>query len=195
MKSKNTKFKRAKILIKVGMLVILAVYVAPPFSWGCRCDSENAKFENLAFSVLSIRTQLELYKIHHDGAYPTDITAQLTGKTDADGTLNASGAYGPYLHILPSNPYVDDAAQAARTTGSPGEGWDYAPATGAFLANEDAHPGHGDLQRRLREDSPLAWESPKVRAQRVEDRHPGHMPRWSSLGNGNGYIYTCCAGR
>jgi len=88
----------------------------------------------------SIRAQLELYKKHHNGAYPTDITAQLTKKTDADGTINASGAYGPYLREFPGNCYVEDPVEAVKTTGKFGEGWDYDPATGVFSINENVPP-------------------------------------------------------
>ena len=148
MNSKKTVFTIVKILMVVVMLGVLAVCVVPH---SCGCDSGNARFSNLATNLQSIRTQLELYKIHHGGAYPTDITAQLTSKTDADGTINASGAYGPYMQQFPANPYVIDPAnpyvidpvQAVKTTGAPGEGWDYDPATGVFRFNADAIEGHG----------------------------------------------------
>jgi type II secretory pathway pseudopilin PulG len=141
MNSKKTVFTIVKILIVVVMLGILGACVVPEFR--CCGNRSGAVLSNMTTNLQSIRAQLELYKKHHKGAYPTDITAQLTKKTDSDGTINASGAYGPYLYQFPANPYVRDPVQAVKTTGAPGEGWDYDPATGVFRFNADAIEGHG----------------------------------------------------
>jgi len=191
MNSKKTVFTIVATLIVVVMLGVLAVCVAPQFScgcgsFGCGCGSDDSRPSILMLDLRSIRTQLELYKIHHNGTYPSNITEGLTKKTDADGTINASGQYGPYLREFPRNRYVADPVEAVKTTGAPGEGWDYDPATGVFLANVGAHVGYGDLQLRL-ERYLLAWESARAAAERIADQHPGHMPRW----RGNGY---CCPG-
>ena len=137
MNSKKTVFAIVKVLIVAVILGILGACVIPEFH--CVCNSANAVLSNLTTNLQSIRAQLELYKKHHNGAYPANITDGLTKKTDIDGTINTSGAYGPYLRQFPANPYVDDPAKAVKTTGAPGEGWDYDPATGVFRANADAH--------------------------------------------------------
>jgi hypothetical protein len=84
---------------------------------------------------------LELYRMHHHGAYPADLTDGLTKKTDSNGTLNASGAYGPYMHIFPPNPFVDDPVKAVKTQGKSGEGWSYNSLTGVITPNTAGHEG------------------------------------------------------
>ena len=92
-------------------------------------------------NLQSIRAQLELYKMHHNESYPTNPNTQLTQMTDSDGTINPAGAYGPYLHLFPSNPFIDDPAKAVLTTGGAGEGWNYNAATGVILPNTAGHAG------------------------------------------------------
>lgn len=104
-------FTLVEILIVVIILGILAAIVIPQFT----SASEDAR-QNSAKSLLqTVRSQVELYKMQHGDQYPTsDGTAtgdwtnfsKLTGKTDADGTINAAGAYGPYLQQEPKNPWT-----------------------------------------------------------------------------------------
>ena len=138
MKRDKTAFTLVEILIVVVILGILAAIVIPQFT----SAAEDSKLSNLMSNLQSIRAQLELYKMHHNEVYPTNINTQLTSKTDSDGTINASGAYGPYLHIFPANPFVENAADAVKTGGGAGEGWSYNSTTGVILANTT---GHGSL--------------------------------------------------
>lgn len=107
--------------------------------WG---SADDEKLSNLTTNLQSIRAQLELYRLHHGGSYPANITDGLTRKTKSDGTVDASGAYGPYMCSFPANAFVDDPVEAVKTSGGPGEGWSYDPETGVFVANT---PGHEDL--------------------------------------------------
>jgi hypothetical protein len=90
-------------------------------------------------NLQAIRAQLELYKMHHNETYPTKLVEQLTQKTDSDGTLNPTGAYGPYLHLFPGNPFIDDPAKAKLSAGKEGEGWLYNSASGVITANTASH--------------------------------------------------------
>jgi general secretion pathway protein G len=135
MKHKQTAFTLVEILIVVVILGILAAIVIPQFT----SAAEDSKLSNLMSNLQAIRAQLELYKMHHNETYPTSINEQLTSKTDSDGTINASGAYGPYLHIFPINPFVDDPVEAVKTTGGSGEGWSYNSTTGVITANTTGH--------------------------------------------------------
>jgi general secretion pathway protein G len=140
MNSKKTKSTIVTILIVVVILGLLAVFI-PQTTTG----PHYSKRSHLTTNLQSIRAQLELYKLHHNGEYPTDITDGLTKKTDSDGTLNASGAYGPYMQHFPANPYAADPARATNTTsvaGAAGDGWFYNPRTGVLRANTT---GHGAL--------------------------------------------------
>ena len=138
MSHKNTAFTLIEILIVVMILAILAAIMVPQFTNA----TEESKMANLLSNLQSLRAQIELYKMHHNETYPTDINKQVTQKTDSDGTLNAAGAYGPYLHIFPANPFVDDPVKAVKTTGAAGEGWSYNSATGVIRPNT---AGHGNL--------------------------------------------------
>ena len=138
MNRNKTAFTLIEILIVVVILGILAAIVIPQFT----SASEDSKLSNLMSNLQSIRAQLELYKMHHNETYPTNINTQITSKTDSDGTVNASGAYGPYLHIFPANPFVDDPAEAVKTSGAAGEGWSYNATTGVIVPNT---AGHGNL--------------------------------------------------
>jgi len=131
-------FTLVEILIVVVILGILAAIIIPQFT----SAAEDSKLSNLTTNLQAVRAQLELYRMHHNKTYPTDVTAQLLGKTDTDGTVNASGIHGPYLYKFPANPFVDDSAEAVKTSGAAGEGWSYTAATGQFVANT---AGHGDL--------------------------------------------------
>jgi len=136
---RNDTFRPLDVLVIVILLGGLQVYRSQT-QW---CEpTSDAKLSNLTTNLQSIRAQLELYRLHHSNKYPTDIHAQLTGKTDADGKLNPAGAYGPYMQEFPANPFVGRASEAVKTSGAPGEGWSYDPATGLFLANTR---GHKDL--------------------------------------------------
>ncbi|MDP6633986.1 MAG: type II secretion system protein [Phycisphaerae bacterium] len=138
MNLKKTVFRIVHTLIVAVMLSILGYSLIS--QWGP--PVMDAKFSNLATNLQSIRTQLRLYKRDHNGKYPTDITAQLTGETDPDGTINPSGAYGPYFRQFPRNPFVDDPVEGVKTSGGSGEGWSYDSVTGMFRANT---AGHEDL--------------------------------------------------
>lgn len=137
MNRNKTAFTLVEILIVVVILGILAAIIIPQFT----SAAEDSKLSNLMSNLQSLRAQLELYKMHHNEAYPTNINTQLTGKTDSDGTINASGVYGPYLYIFPANPFVDDPVEGVKTGGGAGEGWDYNSTTGVFLANTAGHEG------------------------------------------------------
>jgi len=124
--------------VLIALLTIWVDRAVPEFN----CDGfSDAKLCNLTTNLQTIRAQLELYSMHHDEKYPTDITAQLTSRTDADGTISQSGAFGPYVQEFPANPYVDDQAKAANTSGEDA-GWCYTPGTGAFTANTVGHKGY-----------------------------------------------------
>jgi len=133
----NAAFTLVEILIVVVILGILAAIIIPQFT----SAAEDSKLSNLMSNLQAIRAQLELYKMHHNEAYPTNLNTQLIQKTDSDGTLNAAGAYGPYLHIFPANPFVDDPAKAILTGGAVGDGWAYNSATGVITANTVGHTG------------------------------------------------------
>ena len=131
-------FTLVEILIVVIILGILAAIVVPQFTEA----SSDAKLSNLTTNLQSVRAQLELYRLHHNGSYPpTDVTSALTKKTKSDGTVDAAGTYGPYMQQFPANPFIDVAADAVKTDGAAGSGWSYTAGTGVFIAATAAHTG------------------------------------------------------
>ncbi len=128
-------FTLVEILIVVVILGILAAIVVPQFT----SAAAESRDSSIKMNLNRIRQQLEIYKEHHDGNYPTlvDIEAQLTGASDVDGAplpLGTPGAFGPYIREVPLN-----ANSNGRVVGNGAVGasdWYYNENTGEFAAND-----------------------------------------------------------
>jgi prepilin-type N-terminal cleavage/methylation domain-containing protein len=138
---KRRGYSLVEILIVVIILAILAAIVIPKFSDA----SDEARTASLAKDLQTLRTQIEVFKGHHDGITPgqggLDIVAQFTGKTDDSGAVVATGKHGPYMLIFPTNPWTDKATVESGT-GAPGggdHGWYYNTDTGRIYPDDDAH--------------------------------------------------------
>ena len=141
-------FTLVEILIVVVILGILAAIVIPQFTNA----SETAKASSLVSQLQTIRSQLELYQVQHNGNYPdlsavptggTTVWDLLTETTDVDGLLTGTD-FGPYLQKPPANPFITSTGGAnigvnAVTTGDApaytAVGWAYSSATGEIKAN------------------------------------------------------------
>jgi len=166
MSSRNRKqqgFTLVEILIVVVILGILAAIVIPQFTNA----SEAARASNLVSQLQSIRSQLELYQLQHNGGYPpvtgmdgtTDPNGfcfdNLLNPTNQAGTIvlaTAPGALGPYMQKAPVNPFTANAAAAgapvtgqvvlaaaaALPVGTAASGWVYNAATGEIRASINA---------------------------------------------------------
>jgi len=137
MRTDKKGFTLVEVMWVIMFLGLLAGIIVPQFA-----DANgDAKMANLMKNLQSVRAQLELYRLQHNNAYPTDITTQLTSKTDDDGTIDPAGALGPYMRFFPDNKFIDDPAKAGATAGAAGDGWNYDSATGILLANSAGHSG------------------------------------------------------
>ena len=133
-------FTLIEVLIVVVIMAVLAATITPQFS----SSTQDAKDSQLDFNVHTMRSQIELYKVHHLGNYPA-ITGndlpQLTSATNASGETGAAGPsypYGPYVDSeLPNNPFNDLNTVAAGTggAGDGGSGWQYDATTGGIWPN------------------------------------------------------------
>jgi general secretion pathway protein G len=135
-------FTLVEILIVVVILGILAAIVIPQFT----SASESAKGSSLVTQLQSIRSQLELYQLQHNGAYPPAGSMggfeNLINVTAADHAAPGAGEspFGPYMQKAPLNPFTADAngrvvaAQAAALTPAADSGWVYNEATGEIRA-------------------------------------------------------------
>ena len=141
---KRNGFTLVEILIVVVILGILAAIVIPQFS----SASDDAKVSTLVSDLQTIRSQIQLYKLQHNGSF-VGLTADgaafasaMTGYTKIDGTTGTAGAagvYGPYLQSMPKNPFNDSATVTLNgTPGSGGltSGWMFNTTTGAFNADD-----------------------------------------------------------
>lgn len=139
-KRPRNAFTLIEVLIVVVIMAVLAATIIPQFS----SSTKDAKDSSLKFNMHTLRSQIELYKVHHLGDYPTitdDSLPQLTGKTNVKGEIGTGTGYpyGPYLDgELPTNPFNDSNAVAAGTgTGevAGGAGWQYDASTGGIWPN------------------------------------------------------------
>lgn len=138
-------FTLVEILIVVVILGILAAIVIPQFT----SASESAKASSLVTQLQTIRSQLELYQLQHNGAYPgvdasnafvssADFWADLTGETNIDGTVATAAStkvYGPYLQKEITNPFTDSEVIVSSTTSPLPDTGGGAAATNGFIYN------------------------------------------------------------
>ncbi len=146
-RDRRSAFTLIEVLIVVVIMAVLAATIIPQFS----SSTKDAKVSSLKFNMHTLRSQIELYKVHHLGDYPAVTDAalpQLTGATDVDGKTGTSGTdypYGPYVdNDLPANPFDGknavtavslSGAKPTAASGSDG-GWQYDVATGAIWPND-----------------------------------------------------------
>ena len=127
-------FTLVEILIVVVILGILAAIVIPQFTNA----SESAKGSSLLTQLQTIRSQLQLYQIQHNGVFPIAMVDgaadfawdQMTQYTDVDGNVQATPddtfEFGPYLQQVPKNPFVAGTTAASH--------WTYDPVLGTITA-------------------------------------------------------------
>jgi type II secretion system protein G len=137
---RRTAFTLIEVLIVVVIMAILAAVILPQFT----DSTKDAKLGTARFNIQALRSQIELYRSHHNGAIPSGTLAELLGNTNISGTIGtgANYPYGPYLKQIPTNPFNDSAAisvitndppQASDATGS--GGWLFNTSTGGIWIN------------------------------------------------------------
>jgi len=132
-KMHKSAFTLVEVLIVVVIMAVLAATIIPQFS----DSTKDAKVSSLEFNLHTLRSQIQLYKSQHDGEVPSGTLAELLDKTDSKGTISASGAYGPYVAEIPTNPFNDSNSVKAITNSpaqaadvSTTDGWLYNATTG-----------------------------------------------------------------
>lgn len=144
MKSANrrTGFTLIEILIVVIIMALLAATIIPQFSQ----STTDAQDSTLRFNLHTIRSQLELYKMHHLNQYPelAEFERQMTEKTNVNGLAGPDPIYGPYIQgDIPMNPFNNsNEVVAVATPGTEpaaivagGAGWQYDESIGGFYPN------------------------------------------------------------
>lgn len=143
-RERSQGFTLIEVLIVVVIMAILAATVIPQFS----SSTDDARESAVTFNAHSLRTQIEMYKVHHLGEYPEisgESLPQLTSKTNAAGDTGTGDAYpyGPYLAgELPKNSYNDSNKVVAGTGAgvvAGGAGWQYDVNTGNIWPNSEEY--------------------------------------------------------
>ena len=152
---KNKAFTLVELLIVVAILGIMAAIVIPSFQGNVAQAKESASQTNL----VTMRTQVELYKIHHNSIPPgydngsavdeATLALQFTATTSVAGASSSSTIptspylYGPYLKKIPTNPYnnlssiayVALATEFSAAADGTSSGWLYKKETGEIAMN------------------------------------------------------------
>jgi len=136
-------FTLIEVLIVVIIMAVLAATIIPQFS----SSTDDAKESSLKFNLHTIRSQIEMYKIHHAGTVPTlaNFVDQMTKATNSSGaTTGTDLIYGPYFQgEVPNNPFNGSSTLVAVATAGTepsavvagGAGWQYDATTGGFYPN------------------------------------------------------------
>ncbi len=116
----------------VMWMLLLSVLLLP--MWGTPKESLGHTWhDSLLSQTLTIRSQIELYQMQHEGRYPpTDrFWDVMTQTTNVDGEVVADGAgeFGPYLYKPAMNPPLGTDAVRADRQGA----WMYDEATGEIM--------------------------------------------------------------
>ena len=133
-RTRNTGgFTLVEILIVVVILGILAAIVIPQFTNA----SEDAKYSSLTSQLQTLRSQLELFQVQHNGGYPDLSTNwnQMTMYTNISGTTSTAKdttnfKYGPYLQSAPKNAFEGSSTVG---TAAAGVGWTYSGTTTGII--------------------------------------------------------------
>lgn len=121
------------IAIFLGIVAAMVVPRFAPASTGRQADALGA---NLAL----VRNAIELYRSEHGNRYPAAdaFAMQLTARTTVGGEAapagDAAASLGPYLHVVPHNPFTGTNTVGNGPAGT--SAWYYNPATGEFRAND-----------------------------------------------------------
>ncbi len=148
-------FTLVELIIVITILGIMAAIVIPTFQGNVATAKESASKTNL----MTIRTQIELYKLQHNGITPGYVNGagapvamvelQLIGTTTVAGQASPSTVpsapflYGPYLKKIPKNSfnnlstiaYVAVATAFSAAVDGTSSGWLYKKETGEIALN------------------------------------------------------------
>jgi general secretion pathway protein G len=151
---KNKGFTLVELIIVVTILGIMAAIVIPTFQGNVATAKESASKSNL----MTIRTQIELYKLQHNGYPPgyannavadiASVELQLIRTTTVNGITSSSTVpstpflYGPYLKKIPKNSFNNLSSIAKVAAGTAfsdavngTSGWLYKIETGEIAMN------------------------------------------------------------
>jgi len=126
-------FTLVEILIVVIILGIIAAIVVPQFSNA----SSDARASSIARTLQTLRSQIGVFTIQHGDTAPaasaiTNWQLMLTTSTTTETNVtNPAGTdFGPYMAVVPSNPYNGNSAVGAAPSTT--VGWVYSSSGGQY---------------------------------------------------------------
>lgn len=143
MNAKRLGFTLIEIMIVVVILAVLAATIIPQFS----TSVSDSKVSAMQTNLQSLRTQIQLYSLQHNGSFPTLTTGsfpQMLANTDVNGNTGTgtSYPYGPYIQgQIPVNPVDGNSTITATavfppTAATSAGGWLYDATTGQIAPND-----------------------------------------------------------
>jgi len=108
--SRRKGFTLVEILIVVVILGILAAIVIPQFTNA----SQEASASSLKSQLQTVRSQIELMRVKHNGFVPDFVAEQWLPLTDPDA-YNGAWTEGAYLQSDPINPFTGNSLIVAGT--------------------------------------------------------------------------------
>lgn len=128
-------FSLIELVIVVIIIAIIGAIAVPRMS----SSAENAAKNAVIGDQSSLQKAIDLYTIEHEGQLPhvgdasvKQLYLHLIETSDQDGTLNASGIYGPYINGIPTNK-INGLATIRKDGASAGantHGWRYDTVSG-----------------------------------------------------------------
>lgn len=147
----NKRFNKVELLVILVVISGIASIVMPQFS----SAANEARTSDLCDSLYELRSNITLYKMHHNNKLPgwgNDFVTAMTGVTDSEGNFVSSKmsgkavSWGPYMEEIPVN--VFNGMNTVRVDGEPAgagtHGWRYDSYTGEIQA-DDVAEGHNIL--------------------------------------------------
>ncbi|MCL2639305.1 MAG: type II secretion system GspH family protein [Phycisphaerales bacterium] len=136
MNRKKHAFTLLELLIVVTILGIIAATVGVQIGKA----GNDARDNTIKSTLQTLRSQIELFKFHHNGQAPDlgNNDAQywviMLGKSNTSDIVNpvATGIYGPYLRAAPANPVNRLTTLGAAP--NPNVGWVYSSTDGSIKA-------------------------------------------------------------
>lgn len=152
---KKEAFSLVEVMIVIALLGILAAVILPSMHGHTVSARESAVKDCL----MTVRTQIQLYKMEHKGVPPGYIsgegapesflplqftgTTTLTGQASPNKVPSAPFLYGPYVKKLPENPfnnlstiaYVPETSSFVDAVDGTSSGWLYKKETAEFVIN------------------------------------------------------------
>lgn len=153
-------FSLIELVIVVVIIAIIAGIAVPRMS----SAADNAAKKAVVGSQAALQKAIDLYTVEHEGVLPHSgadaktFYFRLLRTSDIDGTINASGIYGPYINGIPPNPIngLNTIRRGAPAAGANTHGWHYDIMSGQIepdhASGASGFKGRGDSVEKITDD-------------------------------------------